>query len=333
MRALLLPVIVRELGMVILKPGRELLPLFAGRVLIDYAPEYMIEWTSGALPPARQSLGDDPVLAPFFANEKVIQTAGGLNGLKEWLKRQPGGCQWPHSNYHHHELVTTRFLPGALRLCWYCDHKLSDHDTPQLTGMAKANVIAWIIDKARVALGFNESHVLTLPELCWWATKMDIVDCLPEGMARRALRMPQMVIPSVSRESDIVHEVPATSIIQEKAKKVLALKVDPESPESFMLRPKRHRWENKSYTRWVKTQPCEGCRRPADDPHHMTGNGMGGMATKAHDLFVIPLCRECHDELHADSAAFEAKYGSQLELLFRFLDRVISIGVIGTAKK
>lgn len=333
MRALLRPVIVRELGLVIFRAGQDLLPLFSGRVLIDYAPEYMIEWPSGALPPARQSLSDDLALAPFFISEKVIQAAGGLNGLEAWLKRQRGKCQWPHSDYHYHELVTTRFHPGSIRLCGHCDNQLRDHYTEQLSGMAKSNLAEWILDTARMGLALDESHVLTLPELCWWATRMDIVDSLPEGMARRALRMPQVVIPSVTRESEIVHDVPATSIVQEKAKKILALKVDPESPESFMLRPKRRRWENHSYTRWVKTQPCEGCRRPADDPHHIIGNGMGGMGTKAHDLFVIPLCRECHDELHADIAAFEAKYGSQIELLFRFLDRVISTGVIGTAKK
>jgi hypothetical protein len=32
--------------------------------------------------------------------------------------------------------------------------------------------------------------------------------------------------------------------VQETAKRVLALRIDPETPESFMLRPKRRRWEN-----------------------------------------------------------------------------------------
>ncbi|HAX7136996.1 TPA: phage N-6-adenine-methyltransferase [Escherichia coli] len=113
-----------------------------------------------------------------------------------------------------------------------------------------------------------------------------------------------------------------------KAKKVLALKVDPESPESFMLRPKRRRWVNEKYTRWVKTQPCACCGKPADDPHHLIGHGQGGMGTKAHDLFVLPLCRKHHDELHADTVAFEEKYGSQLELIFRFIDRALAIGVL-----
>ncbi|EIO1796235.1 DUF968 domain-containing protein [Escherichia coli] len=67
---------------------------------------------------------------------------------------------------------------------------------------------------------------------------------------------------------------------------------------------------------------------PADDPHHLIGHGQGGMGTKAHDLFVLPLCRKHHDELHTDTVAFEEKYGSQLELIFRFIDRALAIGVL-----
>ncbi|MCL8662943.1 DUF968 domain-containing protein, partial [Salmonella enterica subsp. enterica serovar Enteritidis] len=109
---------------------------------------------------------------------------------------------------------------------------------------------------------------------------------------------------------------------------VLALRVDPESPESFMLRPKRRRWVNERYTRWVKSQPCACCGKQADDPHHLIGHGQGGMGTKAHDLFVLPLCRTHHNELHADTVAFEERYGSQLELIFRFIDRALAIGVL-----
>ena len=53
------------------------------------------------------------------------------------------------------------------------------------------------------------------------------------------------------------------------------------------------------------------------------------MGTKEHDLFVIPLCRAHHDELHWDMDAFKEKYGSQLELLFRFLDHSIAVVVTG----
>ncbi|WP_333780296.1 DUF968 domain-containing protein, partial [Escherichia coli] len=169
--------------------------------------------------------------------------------------------------------------------------------------MATDNCARWVLSVVRRDLGFDDSHVVTMPELCWWLVRNDLADALPESAARKALRLPKPVVPSVTRESDLVPSVPATSIMQDKAKKVLALKVEPESPESFMLRPKRRRWVNEKYTRWVKTQPCACCGKPADDPHHLIGHGQGGMSTKAHDLFVLPLCRKHHDELHADNSA------------------------------
>ena len=97
--------------------------------------------------------------------------------------------------------------------------------------------------------------------------------------------------------------------------------------EGWLTR-KARRQGNEKYTRWVKTQPCACCGKPADDPHHLIGHGQGGMGTKAHDLFVLPLCRKHHDELHADTVAFDEKYGSQLELIFRFIDRALAIGVL-----
>ncbi|WP_252354697.1 DUF968 domain-containing protein, partial [Escherichia coli] len=110
---------------------------------------------------------------------------------------------------------------------------------------------------------------------------------------------------------------------------VVSIAVDPESPESFRKRPKRRRWVNEKYTRWVKTQPCACCGKPADDPHHLIGHGQGGMGTKSHDIFTLPLCREHHNELHADPLAFEEKHGSQVDLIFRFLDHAFATGVLG----
>ncbi len=267
-------------------------------------------------------------LLPFFSDERVIRAAGGAGALSDWLLRHVKSCQWPHGDYHHSETVIHRYGAGAMVLCWHCDNQLRDQFTERLESMATDNCARWVLSVVRRDLGFDDSHVVTMPELCWWLIRNDLADALPESAARKALRLPKPVVPSVTRESDLVPSVPATSIIQDKAKKVLVLKVDPESPESFMLRPKRRRWVNEKYTRWVKTQPCACCGKPADDAHHLIGHGQGGMGTKAHDLFVLPLCRKHHDELHADTVVFEEKYGSQLELIFRFIDRALAIGVL-----
>lgn len=349
MRALLTPEIVPRLGVVLFKPGRELMRLFsAGRVLVEAEPQNMARLPSGRVPDARQPLAEDPTLHAFFSDERVIWAAGGLPALERWLKYQHKACQYPHSEYHHAELVTMRYPPGALLVCWYCDNKLRDQNTAELKVLALSNVVDWVIDTVLIALGYNKERSLSLAELCWWAVQSGIADTIKETMAQRALRMPEEPFLSVYKESDIIPMPAATRVLQEKVKpagvaikrrsnedqqaeqqpKVLALTADPESPESFMLRPKRRRWTCEKYTRWVKTQPCSGCCRPADDPHHIIGHGMGGTATKAHDLFVFPLCRECHDKLHADVAAFEQKHGTQQELLFRFLDRALAIGVI-----
>ncbi|HAZ7495147.1 TPA: DUF968 domain-containing protein, partial [Escherichia coli] len=99
-------------------------------------------------------------------------------------------------------------------------------------------------------------------------------------------------------------------------------------PAQYLQRQKPQREEMPVYTRWVKTQKCMTCVNQADDPHHIIGHGLGGMGTKADDLFVIPLCRKCHNELHAGVKDFEEKHGSQLLLLIRFLMHAKNSGVL-----
>lgn len=122
--------------------------------------------------------------------------------------------------------------------------------------------------------------------------------------------------------SDVLNEI-------EVLKPVLRLSVNPEPPASFMKKPKLQRWVSEKYLRWVKSQPCCICNSIADDAHHLIGHGQGGIGTKSHDLFTIPLCRIHHDELHKDKTEWEREHGSQLVLLFQFLDRSIGLGVFG----
>ncbi|NGI53427.1 DUF968 domain-containing protein, partial [Escherichia coli] len=217
-----------------------------------------------------------------------------------------------------------------------------------LEQLAHQNLSAWMIDVIGHAISGTQERELSLAELSWWAVRNQLADALPEAVLRRSLGLPAEKICSVYRESDIVPgEQTATSILKQRTKNlaplphahqqqnppqektVVSIAVDPESPESFMKRPKRRRWVNEKYTRWVKTQPCACCGKPADDPHHLIGHGQGGMGTKSHDIFTLPLCREHHNELHADPLAFEEKHGSQVDLIFRFLDHAFATGVLG----
>lgn len=242
---------------------------------------------------------------------------------------------------------TVIYGTGAMVLCWHCDNQLRDQTSESLGQLAHQNLSAWMIDVIGHAISGTQERELSLAELSWWAVRNQVADALPEAVLRRSLGLRAEKIRSMYRESDIVPgEQTATSILKQRTKNlaplphahqqnppqeetVVSIAVDPESPESFMKRPKRRRWVNEKYTRWVKTQPCACCGKPADDPHHLIGHGQGGMGTKSHDIFTLPLCREHHNELHADPLAFEEKHGSQVDLIFRFLDHAFATGVLG----
>jgi len=347
-RVLLRPVLVPELGLVVLKPGRESMQVFHNpRVLVEPEPKSMCGLSSGVVPAVRQPLAEDKSLLPFFSDERVIRAAGGAGALSDWLLRHVKSCQWPHGDYHHSEIVIHRYGTGAMVLCWHCDNQLRDQTSESLEQLAHQNLSAWMIDVIRHAMNGTQERELSLAELSWWAVCNQVADALPEAVLRRSLGLRAEKIRAVYRESDIVPgEQTATNILKQRTKNlaplphshqqqnpplentVVCITVDPESPESFMRRPKRRRWVNEKYTRWVKTQPCACCGQPADDPHHLIGHGQGGMGTKADDLFVIPLCRKCHNELHAGVKDFEEKHGSQLLLLIRFLMHARNSGVL-----
>ncbi|EJQ0323586.1 DUF968 domain-containing protein [Escherichia coli] len=348
MRVLLRPVLVPELGLVFLKPGRESMQVFHNpRVLVEPEPKSMRGLPSGVVPDVRQPLAEDKSLLPFFSDERVIRAAGGAGALSDWLLRHVKSCQWPHGDYHHSEIVIHRYGTGAMVLCWHCDNQLRDQTSESLRQLAHQNLSAWMIDVIRHAMNGTQERELSLAELYCWAAVNDVVDAMTENMARRILKLPGEKIYSVYRESDIIPgEQTATGILKQRTKNfallphahqqqnppqektVVSIAVDPDSPAQYLQRQKPQREEMPLYTRWVKTQKCMTCGNQADDPHHIIGHGLGGMGTKADDLFVIPLCRKCHNELHAGVKDFEEKHGSQLLLLIRFLMHARNSGVL-----
>ncbi|EKN3850332.1 DUF968 domain-containing protein [Yersinia enterocolitica] len=332
MRALLTPFVQRELGIVILRPGNDVLPFMQGRLLVATEPEEFKSLPAGMLPVANQQLANDPRLLSFFEHDRVIRAAGGPRVLEAWVDRLKE-CQWHDpDDTHDRNLTTLRYNHRSIRLCWHHDNKLREQTISRLNQLATNNLVAWVVETVRGYFRFPEGHQLTLPELCWWAVVNEVSDLLPDSIARASLQMlPAVIKPGPTRESETTWKPNPTQIIEtkvEQVKKVLALKIDDEPPASFMRIPKRHRWENKKWLKWVKSQQCCGCGSSADDPHHIIGHGQGGMGTKAHDLFTIPLCRLCHEALHADMHTWEAEHGSQVVLWFHFMDRSISIGAM-----
>ncbi|MBH2810146.1 DUF968 domain-containing protein [Serratia liquefaciens] len=330
MRGILKPIVVRELGQVILKPGADLLSIFGDRVMVATVPAEFREMPSGALPATEQQLAIDPRFRPFFQHERVLSAAGGINSLESWLDRRPDCQRQCADGYHDKNMETMRYGFGAIRLCWHHSHLYRDKTMPELSATADQNIADFVVYRARSYFMFEESHQLTLPELCWWAWLNEVIDLLPEDVAAASLRMKPYTMPAgVKREADITHTPAARQIVAEKAKKAAkTLVIDPEPPKALFKIPKRERWTSEKFTRWVKSQPCACCGNPSDDPHHIIGHGQGGMATKAHDFFTIPLCRKHHDELHRDLSRWEEEYGSQIEVWFKFIDHSLSVGAI-----
>lgn len=330
MRGLLKPIIVRELGQVILKPGADLLPMFGDRVMISTVPVEFREMPSGALPATEQQLASDPRFRPFFQHERVLAAAGGINSLESWLDRRSDCQRESEDGYHDKNMETMRYGTGAIRLCWHHSHLYRDKTMPELSATAEQNIADFVVYRARSYFMFEESHQLTLPELCWWAWVKEVIDLLPEDVAAASLRIKPITIPSGTRkEADITPRLAPSQIIADIAKKAAkVLVIDPEPPKSFLKLPKRERWTSEKFTRWVKSQPCACCGNPSDDPHHIIGHGQGGMGTKAHDFFTIPLCRKHHDELHRDTSRWEEEHSTQIEVWFRFIDYSLSIGAI-----
>ncbi|HFV8186292.1 TPA: hypothetical protein ACIAAT_005075, partial [Escherichia coli] len=279
MRVLLRPVLVPELGVVIVKPGRESMQVFHnGRVLVEPEPKSMRGLPSGVVPAVRQPLAEDKSLLPFFSDERVIRAAGGAGALSDWLLRHVKSCQWPHSDYHHSEIVIHRYGSGAMVLCWHCDNQLRDQTSESLEQLAHQNLSAWMIDVIRNAMNGTQERELSLAELSWWAVCNQVADALPEAVLRRSLGLRTEKILSVYRDSDIVPgEQTATSILKQRTKNivlpphvhqqqslpqektVVSIAVDPESPAQYLQRQKPQREEMPVYTRWVKTQKCVTC--------------------------------------------------------------------------
>ncbi|EFE98335.1 DUF968 domain-containing protein [Serratia odorifera] len=227
-------------------------------------------------------------------------------------------------------MTTLRYDNSAIRLCEGCDNRLRGQAIEKMQIVADANRAAYILETVRSYFMFDGGHQVTLPELCWWAVMHGVADDLPDDVCSASLRMPPATIHTGGRkEAEITHTPAAHQVVAEKVRKAAkTLVIDPAPPKSFFKLPKRERWESKAYLQWVKSQLCVIRGVKADDAHHIIGHGQGGMGTKAHDLFTIPLCREEHDALHRDPSRWEAEHGSQIELWFRFIDYSLSVGAI-----
>ncbi|EAA9126009.1 DUF968 domain-containing protein [Salmonella enterica] len=321
------------------------------RIMICDVPRQLENTPAGEIPDTGQWLAQDEALQPFFSDSRVINAAGGPEGLKSWVSRIPD-CQCKNGD-HVRNLTTAQTKEGdAVRLCHACDNVHYMKGYRDLSEIIASNRAEWIVDYARMSLRLNADHQLTLPELFCWAVLRGVADAMPVNVIRRFASLPEdEVLTGTIKEADInPWQLSARQLVEKKAGEgisamppdiytvsnrvnpVLTLAIESDPAAGYMRKPKMIRLEIPEYTRWVKRQPCCGCGKQADDPHHIIGHGFSGTGTKACDLLVIPLCRVCHDALHADTRAWEEQNGSQLLWLARTLARATGIGAITAAR-
>ncbi|EDA0235421.1 DUF968 domain-containing protein [Salmonella enterica] len=345
------------------------------RIMICDVPRQLENTPAGEIPDTGQWLAQDEALQSFFSDSRVINAAGGPEGLSRWVSRIPDcQCAGTGAGGDHVVNLTTAQTQdgGAVRLCHACDNAHYMKGYRDLSDVITRNRAEWVVDYARMSLRLEREHQVTLPELFCWAVLRGVTDAMPVNVIRRFASLPEdEVLTGTIKEADInPWQLSARQTVQivekkavegiaavypdiytvsdkkgliktpglkvesaaERAKSVLVLAANDDPPAGYMRKPKMQRLELPEYTRWVKRQPCCGCGKRADDPHHIIGHGFGGTGTKACDLLVIPLCRVCHDMLHKNVKAWEEQNGSQLLWLARTLARATGIGAITAAR-
>lgn len=87
---------------------------------------------------------------------------------------------------------------------------------------------------------------------------------------------------------------------------------------------KRKPWRSRKYLAWIRKQPCcNGCG-PAV-AHHIIGTGfLSGVGMKAGDNYAMPLCQECHSEMHSIRALLPIQW----EFIARTIGRALEEGII-----
>lgn len=335
---LLTPYFQTEVGIVFFRIPKDVAPAaFGERTLLQPAPTDLATVKSGRVADCSGNVTACDELAAFAKSAKVRKVLNqavsrGLYKQKppyQQFVEQIQTCQCRDGQYCHTEKTVVELDNGLVQLCWHHDRlRMENEIAPErLAEIADKNWEMFIAQTIRQTLG-KQNKAIELADLVLFALIKGLIDELDSSMLQRFLKYPDLPNSSVTKESSIgFDDVPNARMNLKKWGEKLKLKVEPEPLASFLAIPKLQRFEWRKWLQFVKAQPCVCCGRQADDPHHIIGYG-GKMGSKQHDLFVIPLCRIHHDELHRNVGKFEQNYGSQLELLYQFLDRAIGLGAL-----
>ncbi|QIM65244.1 DUF968 domain-containing protein [Frederiksenia canicola] len=331
---LLTPYFQTEVGIVFYRIPPNVAPsAFGERTLLQPAPTALQTEKSGKIAKCSAEVTACNAVAELAKSSRVRQAVNhrtkpyGDLPYTAYVK-QIQTCQCRDGKYCHPEKVLAETQNGLVQLCWHHDRERMEGNikTEQLEQLAEQNWQAFIAETIRRQLRKSKTAPIEFADVVLWACLNGLMNELNSEEVRQFLGYEKQI--DLTKESSIGFENPDSLATLHKVSAALKLKVDPEPPASFMARPKLKRFENRKWLQFVKSQPCVCCGARADDPHHIIGNGGGKMGGKEHDLFTIPLCRIHHDELHRNVGRFEQQYGSQLALLYKFLDRAIGLGAL-----
>ena len=331
---LLTPYFQTEVGIVFYRIPPNVAPsAFGERTLLQPAPTELQTAKSGKIANFSAKVTACQPLAAFAKSAKVRAAANrrhkpyGDLPYTAYVK-QIQTCQCRDGKYCHSEKVLAEVENGLVQLCWHHDKERIEGNiaSDRLAALAEQNWQAFVAETIRHDLRKSRESGIEFADVVLWACLNGLVDELNMEEIRQFLGYEKPL--DLTKESSIGFESPCPMTALNKVAAVLKLKVEPEPLASFMAIPKLKRFENRKWLQFVKSQPCVCCAARADDPHHIIGHGGGKMGGKEHDLFTIPLCRIHHNELHRDVGGFEQQYGSQLALLYRFLDRAIGLGAL-----
>lgn len=335
MALLLTPYFQTELGLVFYRiPPTVSVSDFGERTVLQPAPETLRTVKSGKIANFEHNPTACKQLKAFAKSLKVRasvnKNAFGTYGDLPYVKfvKSIKTCQCRDGEYCHPEKTLAEVESGSALVCWHHDKLWIEGkiDASTISALAEQNWCDFIAMCIRNDLRKSQYASIEFADLVFWATLKGLLGELNQDELRQFLGLPVQV--DLGKESTIGFEVASPmSTLQNSIKPLLALKVDPEPLSSFLARPKLKRFECRKWLQFVKSQPCVCCGKRADDPHHIIGYN-GKMGGKEHDLFTIPLCRSHHNELHASVERFEQQYGSQITLLYKFLDRAIGMGAL-----
>lgn len=148
MRARLTPDVANKTGIVLFKPGSDLIPMFRERVLVCTLPRDMSHLPAGLVNSSSQPLLDEISLKPFFADERVIKAAGGWEIYDAWVQKIRACQHQGKHSFHRHDYTTLRTDYGSLCLCYSCDNSCRLNGVPGiLESVAAVNLAQWIMSQ------------------------------------------------------------------------------------------------------------------------------------------------------------------------------------------